>query len=240
MLMTEIILCRFVYVRGQTLAERGTDEVDAQLPDDFRKSFTAIATITAAGGKLPPIFLAQGKTNACHKQFEGMLSADTDYEIFHSSCGNTTEEVMIFYLEKVHAWMNGMPCALIMDRYSSHICESTLKKAEELGITLVFIPTSATDKYQTLDLRVFGTMKLMASKEFDDFVFKNNRGYSKPEAADLFIRIWKKLSHEFVVSTWTFNEEDSDEASPHTSDTDFQISDSEYYINSEPRINVRP
>ena len=49
---------QFVYVRGQTLAERGTEEVDAQLPDDFRKSFTAIATITAAGGKLPPIFLA--------------------------------------------------------------------------------------------------------------------------------------------------------------------------------------
>ena len=64
-------------------------------------------------------------------------------------------------------------------------------------------------------------MKSMASKEFDDFVFKNNRGYSKPEAADLFIRIWKKLSHEFVVSAWTFNKEDSDEASPHTSDTDF-------------------
>ena len=38
----------FVYKRGKVHALTGKEEVDAQLPDDIRKSFTAISTITAA------------------------------------------------------------------------------------------------------------------------------------------------------------------------------------------------
>lgn len=128
--------------------------------------------------------------------------------------------------------MKGQPCALILDKYVSHVSESTLAAAEELKIRLVFIPTSATDMFQPLDIRIFGALKAMASSKFDDHVFKYNRGFSKAEAADLFITCWEKLSHNLIVSAWTYCEEDeSDESSDdsHQSDSDFKDYDSDYY-----------
>ena len=226
---------QYVFCRGQALAEKCAEEVQAQLPDDYRLTFTAIATISADGGKFPPLFLATGKTSVCHKQFDGMASEEDEYELFHSQGGNTDDGTMIYYLETVHKWMKKQPCALILDQYPSHVSQSTREKAEELKIRLVFIPTSATDLFQPLDVRVFGTLKSMASSEFDDYVFKYDKGFTKPEAADLYIRCWKKLTREFIVSAWTFNEEDTsdDDDSDHDSDSDFKEYDSDYYSDEE-------
>ena len=41
----------FVYARGQALAERKTEEVQARLPEEKRACFTIIATILADGTK---------------------------------------------------------------------------------------------------------------------------------------------------------------------------------------------
>ena len=225
---------QYVFCRGQTLAETGTEEVNAQLPDDYRLTFTVIATISAAGAKFPPVFLANGKTNVCHQQFRGMKSEDSEYELYHSSGGNTDDKVMSFYLEKVHKWMKNEPCALILDKYASHISEATMMKAEALNIRLVFIPTSATDIYQPLDVRIFGTLKSIASSEFDNHVFDHDRGFTKAEAADMFIKCWKKLTNKFIVSAWSINEASSDsEPSEHASDSDFVDYDSDYYSNDD-------
>ena len=56
--------------------------------------------------------------------------------------------------------------------------------------------------------------------------------FSKAEAADIFIKCWEKLSHNLIVSAWTYCEEDeSDESSDdsHQSDSDFKDYDSDYY-----------
>ena len=142
----------FVFKRGQILSIRGKEEVDGQLPDDYRKSFTVISTISASGMKYPPIFLAQGTSN--------------------------------------------------------------------LGITLIYIPTSATDVYQPLDKRIFGILKSMASSQYDDKVFDQNQAYSKSEAADLFISLWKKLSHHSILSAWEESSDSSDSESSSSSFSD--------------------
>ena len=208
----------FVFKRGQILSIRGKEEVDGQLPDDYRKSFTVISTISASGMKYPPIFLAQGTSNLCHKQFKDMESDPNDYEIYHSSGGNTDDEVMEFYLHCFSKWMNEKPCALVLDRYASHVSENTKAVANNLGITLIYIPTSATDVYQPLDKRIFGIMKSMASSQYDDKVFDQNQAYSKSEAADLFISLWKKLSHHSILSAW---EESSDSSDSESSSSSF-------------------
>ena len=61
--------CNFVHCHGEVLAEIATENVDAVLTEDHRKSFTAIATIAASGDKFPLIFLACETTNRCHAQF---------------------------------------------------------------------------------------------------------------------------------------------------------------------------
>ena len=45
----------------------------------------------------------------------------------------------------------------------------------------------------------------------------------------------KKLTREFIVSAWTFNEEDTsdDDDSDHDSDSDFKEYDSDYYSDEE-------
>ena len=55
--------------------------------------------------------------------------------------------------------MKRQPCALIIVKYASHVYESTLSAADELKIRLLFIPTSATDMLQPLDIRIFGSLK---------------------------------------------------------------------------------
>ena len=171
----------FVFVRGKVLAISAKEDVNVQLPGDYRQCFTAIATISAAGGKLPPIFLAKGSTNACEEQFDSMKSDPDDYLIYHSPGGNTDDKCMEFYLNQVNIWMKNHPCALILDKYASHISEYTIRKAAEKNIRLIFIPTSPTDQFQPLDLRVFVALKSMTSSMFSDHVFEKNKGYSQSE-----------------------------------------------------------
>ena len=57
------------------------------------------------------------------------------------------------------------------------------------NIRLVYIPVSGTDVYQPLDLRVFGALKSTACSMIYDKIFDS---LTKPQAADLFVKIWKK------------------------------------------------
>ena len=66
------ISCNFVFLRGEVLAEKGREELKAKLHDDHRKQFTVVVTICANGNKCPLLFLAHGKTEKCHQQFDGM------------------------------------------------------------------------------------------------------------------------------------------------------------------------
>lgn len=217
----------FVYTRGEVLAQKGTEEVNAKLPEDYRKCFTTIATISADGNRFPPIFLAKGSTNKCHQQFEGMTSDDNDYLLYHSAGGNTDDEVMDFYLHRVHEWVQNKHCALILDQYKSHVSESTKRIAQELNIRLVFVPTSGTDLYQPLDLRVFGTLKSMACSAFYDHAFETDESFTKPMAADLFVKLWKKLGRNVIVSAWKLADFSSSD-DENDSDPTFSPHDSEY------------
>ena len=225
----------FVYKRGQILAITGKEEVDGVLPDDYRKSFSVIATISASGEKYPPLFLALGKTSICHRQFDGMKSEPEDYDIYHSSGGNTDDEAMEYYLHRYSKWMKGKECALVLDRYASHVSEKTQNVAKSLGITLIYIPTSATDAYQPLDKRVFGILKSMAASEFDDKVFIDQEAYSKPEAADLFVSLWKRLSYHSIMSAW--DESDSESTSDVDDNESTSSSSSFTYSNEEDSEN---
>ena len=219
----------YVYFRGCVLAEVGKEEVAAQLPDDYRKAFTVLATIGADGTKYPPLFFAKGKTSISFQQFKDMNADPTSYELVFSEGGNTDEQVMMKYLEMVHRWVNSEPCVLILDRYSAHTMESVIAKAAELHIELIFIPTSATDKYQPLDKRIFGILKSMAAKDFSDYVFHRNSGFTKAEAADLFVDCWKKLSIDAVLTSWRLCENEEEDKI----DEEFTVSSSNEYEEEE-------
>ena len=78
--------------------------------------------------------------------------------------------------ELVHRWVNLEP--YVLDRYSAHTMGYVIAQAAELHIELIFIPTSATDKYQPVDKSIFGILKSMAVKDFSDYVFHRNSGFT--------------------------------------------------------------
>ena len=207
-----------VFTHGDVLVETGQEAVGALLPDDPRKSFTVIATIAADGSRFPPIFLAKGTTDLCHRQFSEMRSDRSQFKIFHSSKGYCTEEVMESYFEQVAEWMDGEECALILDRFSAHVSETTRRNAERHRIRLVFIPTSGTDLFQPLDIRVFGCLKSMAQSRYNEDHFLTQEAYTRSEAADLFVTCWYRLSVDVIHKAWNIADDDksdSDENSAH-------------------------
>ena len=218
--------------KTEVLAEVGTEEVNGQLPGDPKQNFTVICTITASGEKLPPVFLAQGKTPLCHQQFSGISSTEP-YEILHSPAGFTNEQVMIDYLRLVNRWMNGRLTVLVLDRYSAHVTTEVKEEAGRNNIRLVFVPTSGTDKYQPLDKRVFGVIKSKYASKCDDQLFEFDNGPDKSKAADLFLDCWKELSEQTILSAWDLDESSSEEEG----DTDDYILD--YSGNEEEDDKLR-
>ena len=57
-----------------------------------------------------------------------------------------------------------------------------------MNIELIYVPISGTDKFQPMDKRIFGILKLCAASEFSQKAFETHEGYTKPEAADLFVK----------------------------------------------------
>lgn len=210
----------YVYNRGLILAEKGTETVPATLPDDERNGFSVLATILANGTKLPPVFLAKGAGIKCHEQFAEMESDEDQYEIYHSSGRNTNIDAMKWYLNTLHKWMEEDECALILDRYTSHVSDSIQEYAQSLDIELVYIPTSATDKYQPLDRLVFGCLKSSAASKFNDKLFHEQKSYSKCEAADLFVELWSNLRKTTVLSAWDLTDRSTDELEYDSSDSE--------------------
>ena len=212
--------CNFVHCHGEVLAETGTENVDAVLTDDHRKSFTAIGTKSAAGERYPPIFLARGTTDRCHAQFHDMISKKSDYLIFHAESGVTDDDVMKFYREHAAQWMKRKSFALVLDRFTAHRSESTLQHAKLLNIRLIFVPTSGTDLYQPLDRRSFGVVKAKLGSIQDDYMYENTRSPSRSEVADFFVRAWNNLSTETITGSWSFDKDDVDDDESETDDTE--------------------
>lgn len=66
--------------------------------------------------------------------------------------------------------------------------------------------------------------------EFDDFVFTNRSGYTQPEAADIFVKCWKRLSRDLINKSWNLYEElESDD----TDSQDVQTSEDQSAIEEE-------
>ena len=139
---------------------------------------------------------------------------------------------MSFITRPVVTQMNNEPCALILDRYTSHVTDEVKIKAQQLNIRLVYIPTSATETFQPLDSRIFGMLKSIASSKFDDKAFEEHTAYSKSEAADLFIDAWRHITSEHIINAWDncekFGEEIAHEF-PEEEDKNYEITEEEEF-----------
>jgi hypothetical protein len=141
----------------ETVAEREAEFMNQFVDDDPKANFSFFATITADGGKLPPILMVKGKTIRRHKQFGD--HNQHEFDIWHSQSGWSTEPLMLEYLDWLRDHIPAEPLGLLLDQHRTHTTPAMTEKAEMLGIELIWIPKGATGRYQPLDKRTFGALK---------------------------------------------------------------------------------
>lgn len=193
---------RLVNNRHLTWAYRGQKTVNCAISNDIREGVTVLATVTAAGEKLPLMILGKGTTQRCLKGFD--LTATDPIWGAYSKSGWTTEAVMLQYLKHLRDFLgHGERICLILDTYAAHRTASVKQKAEELNIELLFIPPGCTDACQPLDVKVFGVLKAYAKmlwrKHYHTF---GEERIDRAAIAEQLLQAWEMLTPHLVASAW--------------------------------------
>ena len=192
-----------------TWGETGVDNVTRLSTINDKSQVTVLASITAAGTKLPLLFVAQEKTS----QVEASQIGDVDYHWkCHSESGWMTDDVFKFYLMKLREHLgHDKTIHLVMDLYPAHMTDEVYSLAEQLNFKLHIIPAGMTDVYQPLDRMVFGALKSKARKYFR---LRNHRGdplkATKADACQDMCSAWESVSLYLVTHAWSIYVEDED------------------------------
>jgi transposase-like protein len=184
-----------------TWTERDSDHPHVLIRGDEKENLTALATVTAAGERLPLFFLARGKTERVERSQIGDVAP---HWVAHSVSGWMTEDTFEQYLGLLrHHYADGSELHLLLDSYSAHRTQNIKDTAARLGINLHFIPPGMTDQFQPLDRKVFGVLKASAKSLFFRRVNKNpDVKRTKSDAVQDLISAWTNLADTTIEKAW--------------------------------------
>jgi hypothetical protein len=193
-----------------TWAPVGADEVSVRLNGNEKDTVTVLASVTASGNKLPLFAIAKGKTQRAE---QNQLRSNETLVRDHSESGWSTIETFKHYLDWLHDYYSieqrieisiNQPIQLILDCYSVHRSEQIKQYAADRFIQLWFIPAGHTDALQPLDRAVFGAMKSIFRRKFEEYQ-RNSRDMrvSKSIAVAILNEIWNDLSIESIHLGWS-------------------------------------
>jgi hypothetical protein len=112
---------------------------------------------------------------------------------------------VIEYLEWLNKQANGEPSMLIMDVYPTHRTSRVKEKAMELNIVILYVPAGGTSKFQPLDARIFGEVKMRARTEFKrQEASEGVRGVSSSKSMRILLSCWEKITMWNVEQAWAF------------------------------------
>jgi hypothetical protein len=183
-----------------TWCQRNTDHVQALIDGSEKDNFTALATITASGKRLPLFILAHGKTERAERSQIGDVGT---HWVSHSLTGWMTEVTFEEYLDHLRGlYHDGEELHLLLDSYSAHRTPGVRSKAEALNIRLHFIPPGMTDEFQPLDRKVFGILnaygKMLFLRRLTEFASRR----TKRHAVQDLIAAWEHLSPTPIEAAW--------------------------------------
>ena len=182
-------------------ALRGSDEVVFERNDNYpsKYKFTAIATINAAGEKLPIITVAKGKTIRCEKSFQTILGNI----VMHTQNGWSTENLMLAYLQWLSNLCHNFPICLIWDQYKSHMTDKINEQAAKLNIEIIYIPAGQTGSEQPLDKLIFGSMKKTADRLWSERLLIDEKNlYTKETATLIMLEAWESIKQSTISKSW--------------------------------------
>lgn len=160
-----------------------------------RIRFTVIASVTAAGEKLPLAFIASGKTARVE---ESQIGPVDGHWRMHSESGWQTSQTFQEYLIGLRGAMGVGPIHLLLDSYSAHRTAAVRATAADLEITLHFIPPGLTDEFPPL-----GVLKSHAKRLFHErFRLNPSAQRTRKDAVSDMLSAWELLGESAIETAW--------------------------------------
>lgn len=190
----------------RTIAEKGTETVNCYFRGDAKACLTAIATVDAAGTKLPLWVLARGKTMRCEARYRNhdaiqRAVAQGDLVLSHQVNGWSNGDIILQYLKWLRKLYGRQHIVLLWDIWGAHRSQDTKDLAASLNIQLEFIPAGMTGECQPLDRRIFGNLKSRARSRFDQGCARGEDPTIEDSVAML-LEAWKSIGQEEVIDAW--------------------------------------
>ena len=178
---------------------KGNDDVSLPVGFSEKKRITAVCAIGADGAKFPMQFIAKGETDAV---INTQLGDVHPHLASYSTKGWTNDETFYSYLNFIKSQFNqDQEIHIILDIFSAHRSENTKKIAEELGITLHYIPAGFTDLYQPLDTTIFAIIKAFISHMLRSSL-KEGKNLTTIDACRFMIAAWEKLKPDIIQESF--------------------------------------
>jgi hypothetical protein len=174
---------------------------------DRTKCLTAIASVDAAGGKVPLWVLWKGKTERCEERYRDDPRLQEyirggDLVLTHQPNGWTNALVASDYFPWPRSRIQREPIVVLWDQFSAHRDQGVKERAQELGIELVFIPAGMTGEYQPLDRRIFGSLKARTRAQFDRHSMSADEELTMSASIRIFLDAWRCVGDEEVLELW--------------------------------------
>jgi hypothetical protein len=107
------------------------------------------------------------------------------------------------YLQWLSDIVKGQNLCLLWDLLSAHHEEEVKKKAEEMHISLEFIPAGLKNGWEPQDLRIFGSLKVRARGLFDDQWLRDESiDLAVATSIALLLTAWESIIKEEILGAW--------------------------------------
>jgi hypothetical protein len=190
-----------------TIANIGADGVECLFQGEPRMCLTAIASLDAAGGKLPLWVLCKSKTKRCEERYRDdhrlqEYIRSGDLVLTYQSNGWTSALVASDYLHWLRFRIQRGPIVVLWNLFSAHREQGVKERAQELGIELVFIPAGMTGEYQSLDRRIFGSLKARTRAQFDWHSMSADEEMTMSASIRILLDAWRCVGDKEVLEAW--------------------------------------
>jgi hypothetical protein len=193
-------------IGSRTIAKTGVEAVKCHFQGDTKTCLTAVATVNAAGEKLPLWVLCRGTTTGCETRYRSHTDIDKAITqgklmLSHQVNGWSDDTIVNEYLRWLRRQNGRRHVVLLWDIFPSHRSNDTKSLAARLEIQLEFVPPGMTGECQPLDRRIFGILKGRARSRFNRMCCQHVNP-SMEDSVGMLVEAWSTIDQDIILAAW--------------------------------------
>lgn len=181
--------CRLsLHRQPYVLAKTGSKRVHYR-GKEHGENVTIVACGNAVGNVIPPMVLFKGKR--MKQELADNLPVGSIVEM--TPKGSMTSQTFVRWLHHFNRYKSAGECLVIMDGAKCHLDYSIVEAAEDMGVTLLCLPSNTTHELQPMDKSVFGPFETFWDDELMNFwtTFEDHE-FNKQRFGYVFTPVWDK------------------------------------------------